>query len=65
MSDRKKVKKKGGSGNRGDGQKNYFCNNNQPNNSSNSHTRKLKELETATYIVSQFSLADQYEKGTE
>ena len=61
---RKKLNTKGSVGKQGGGRSNNFCNKNQPNNA-NSHTRKLEELETATYIASQLSLADQYEKVTE
>ena len=64
MSDGTKFKTKGGSGKRGGGKRNNSCNNNQPKNNSDSHTNKPEELETATYIVSQFSLANIYKKLT-
>ena len=62
MSDGTKVNTEGSGGKRGSGWRNNFCNNNQSNNNAHSHTWILEELENATYIVSQFSLADQYEK---
>ena len=37
---------------------------NNPTKKSNSHTSKLRELETTTYIAIQFSLADRYDKST-
>ena len=64
MSDGTKFKTKGGSGKRGGGKRNNSCNNNQPKNNSDSHTNKPEELETATYIVIHFSLADRYKKVT-
>ena len=62
MSDGMKVKNEGGSGKRGGGQRNNFRNNNQPNNNAHSHTSNIEELETTMYIVSQFYLANQYDK---
>ena len=66
MSDRMKVETKGGGGNQGGRRRNNSRNNDQPNNKSNSNScpSKLEELETATYIVIGFSLADIYEKIT-
>ena len=64
MSDGTEVKTKGGGGKRGVGRRNNFCNNKQPNNNADSRTRNIKDLETATYIVSQFSLANIYKKLT-
>ena len=64
MSDRKKIKTEGGGSKRGSRQRNNFRNKNQPNNNTESHNRKLEELETATYIVSQLSLSNRYERVT-
>ena len=65
MSDRKKLKTKGGGGKGSDGQGNTFWNNNQPNNKTDSHISKIKDMEISIYIVSQFTLAVSYEKVTE
>ena len=54
----------GSGGKQGGGQRNNFLNNKQPNKNPDSRTSNLEELEAATYIVSHFSLADQYEKAT-
>ena len=62
MIDGTKVNTKGGGGKRGGGRMNIFFNNNQPINNANYHTRNIEELETATYIVSQFSLPNIYAK---
>ena len=64
MSYGTKVKTKGVGIKRGGRWRNHFCNNNQPNNNVDSHTIKLKYLETATYIVIHFSLANWYDKVT-
>ena len=64
MSDRKKIKTEGRGSKRGSRQRNNFRNKNQPNNNTESHNRKLEELETATYIVSQLSLSNRYERVT-
>ena len=58
MSDGTKVNTEVGGGKRGGVQTNNFRNNNQPNNNSDSHTSNLEDLETSSYIVSQFSPAD-------
>ena len=61
MSDEMKVKSEGGSRKWGGGQRNNFRNNNQLNNNAHSHTSNIEELETTTYIVSHFYLANQYD----
>ena len=58
MSDGTEVKTKGSGGKWGGGQRNIFCNKTQPNNNSESQTSQIEDLETATYIVRQFSQAD-------
>ena len=64
MSDGKKVKTEGGGGKRGGGRMIDFRNNNQPNNTTYSQTRKLEDIETNNYIRRHFSLANWYEKVT-
>ena len=64
MSDGTKVKTEGGSGKQGGGHRNNFCNNNQPNNNTHSQTINIEELETTTYIVSHFYLANRCDKLT-
>ena len=59
-----KSNTEGGGGKRGCGQRNIFWNKNQTNNNTNYQTRKLKYLETATYTMSQFYLANWYGKVT-
>ena len=54
----------GSGGKQGGGQRNNFLNNKQPNKNPDSRTSNLEELEAATYILSHFSPADQYEKAT-
>ena len=61
MSDRTKFKTEGSGGKQDGGKKNNFRNNNQPNSNAYYNMSKTKEPETATYIVSQLSLAGQYE----
>ena len=61
------VKSEGGGGGKGGGggQRNNFRAKNYTHASNtNSHKSEINELKTATYIVSQISLADWYEKVT-
>ena len=65
MSDGMKVNTEGVGGKQGGGRRNNFCNNIQSNKAVKFHTSKIKGLNTATYIVSQFYIAGRYEKVTE
>ena len=58
MSDGTKVIAEGGGGKRGGALRNNVRNKNQPKNNLYSQPSKLKYLETTTYTVSQFYLAD-------
>ena len=61
------VKSEGGGGDKGSGgsrRNNFLSNNYTHASNTDSHKSEIDELETATYIVSQVSLADQYEKLT-
>ena len=64
MSDGTKFKTKG-SGKQIGKWRNNFRNNNQPIKNTESHTSNIEELETATYIVRQFYIANWYKKLTE